>query len=215
MAEQVEQATTRFRDRLVGESREVSGALIVTAVDGMAGMLAPVIKGYTERYPKVALKLNTNNRVLDLRRREVDVAVRVTNHPDEDLFGRRVGAVEYRPFASEALVKSCGRKLIKFPWILWDQAVGATGTESWFQEHMIGREPLVRVTHTTSMLALAQAGVGAAVLPEPVGRAAGLSPIGKRIQKFRTGIWCLCHQDLRHSERVRGFMEEAAKRLAL
>lgn len=215
VAEQVEQSIGRFGDRLAGASRELSGSLIVTAVDAMVDLLAPVFKQYAKQFPKVALTLYTDNRPLDLGRREADIAVRITNKPDENLFGRKVGDCDYRPFASRELLESCGQRLADLPWVMWDHSAGATGTEAWFRRKVKGRSPAIRVTNTTAMIMLARESVGAAILPEPCGVAAGLTPIGEPIEGFRTGIWCLCHQDLRHSDRVRRFMEEAAQSLAI
>lgn len=100
------------------------------------------------------------------------------------------------------------------PWIMWDHSVGAAGTEAWFKTNVKGRSPLVRVTNTTAMVTLAEESIGAAVLPEPCGFAAGLTPIGESIKAFRTDIWRLRHQDLRHTERVRAFMGDVAATLA-
>lgn len=215
VGEQVEQSIGLFGDRLAGASREISGSLIITAVDAMAAMMAPIFRQYAKQFPKVSLTLYTDNRPLDLSRREADVAIRITNKPDEDLFGRRVGDCEYRPFASQELVQSYGKRISDLPWILWDHSAGATGTEAWFKKTIKGGLPIIRVTNTTAMISLVRESVGAAVLPEPCGLAAGLTPIGAPIEGFRTGIWCLCHQDLRYSERVRRFMDEAAHSLNL
>lgn len=213
VAEHVEQTIGRFGDRLVGASRDISGSLVVTAVDAMASMLAPVFKRYTAQYPNVSITLYTENRPLDLGRREADVAVRITNSPDENLFGRKVGECAYRPFASGEVIAAYGRRFGDLPWIMWDLSAGATGTEAWFRKTVKGGPPVVRVTNAGAMIALACDSVGAAVLPEPCGVAAGLTPIGGPIEGFETGIWCVCHQDIRHSDRVRRFMEEVAASL--
>lgn len=214
-AEEIEQSVFRFGDRLLGESRELSGTLIVTTVDGMTGMLARTIRAYRKRHPKVGLVLSTNNRPLDLRRREADVAIRITNTPEENLFGRKVSECEYRPFASKTLIRRLGERYSELPWVMWDHSAGATETEAWFKKNVAGGNPAVRVTNITSMITLAAEDVGAAILPEFCGYEAGLAPIGEPIKGFQTDIWCLCHQDLRHSERARAFMEEAAKTLRI
>lgn len=211
IAEHLEETIGQFSDRLVGASRELTGTLVVTAADGMTGMLARAIKTYTNRFPNVALTLRNDNRVLDLRRREADVAVRITNEPEDHLFGRKVGVCDFQPFASQQLVDRCGDAYSELPWVLWDPSAGATGIEQWFHDNVPDQTPVIRVAHTTAMLSLVDEGVGAAVLPVPCAMAAGLTPIGDVIDGFGTDIWCLCHQDLRLSERVRGFLEDVAE----
>lgn len=210
LAERIEETVAGFGDRLLGETRELTGSLIISTVDAMAGLLGPVVTAFCDRNPKVTVVLNTDNRPLDLGRREADIAVRITNEPDEDLFGRKIGAVEYGPFASPALIDRCGSAFDDLPWILYDHSAEATQTEAWFIKNVRPAAPPIRVTHTSSMLALASAGVGAAVLPERCGQAAGLTSIGDTIAGFRTDVWCLCHRDLRMSDRVRSFMGLAA-----
>ncbi|MEL6951330.1 MAG: LysR family transcriptional regulator [Pseudomonadota bacterium] len=206
-AERLEQAAQHFEHRLTGESREVSGSLIVTSVDGISGLLAPVIQTYHECYPAVQLQLYTSDRPLDLRRREADIAVRVTRRPDEDLFGRKICNVGFGAFASVDLINACGTELHAMPWIAWDASAGATLTDDWFQDALPGIEPVIRVTHTTSMIDLAVAGVGAAILPMPLGHQAGLRSLSGEIPELCSEIWCLCHPELRYSDRVRGFMQ--------
>ncbi|MEL6215772.1 MAG: LysR substrate-binding domain-containing protein, partial [Pseudomonadota bacterium] len=187
----------------------------VTTVDGISGLLAPVVRAYHARFPEVRVQLHSNDRALDLRRREADVAVRVTKNPDEDLFGRKIADIGFRPFASAALVDEQGAKLRELRWIGRDHSAGATDTEAWFQKTLPGTEPIIRVTHTTSMVDLTLAGVGAAILPTPIGQRAGLTPLDDEIDELRTQLWCLCHRDLRYSDRVRGFMDVAGHALRL
>ena len=206
-AEHIEAAVASFSSQMTGDARALQGSLVVTTVDGLAEYLAPIIAQYADRHPRVAITLNTENRFLDLSRREADVAVRLTNSPDERLFGRRVGAVDYAPCASPVLVERYGTSVPDLPWILWDQAAGAVGSERWYSERA-NRPPVARVTNAMGLLSLARAGLGGALLPIPLAVSAGLIVLSKPIKEFRTSLWCLCHQDLRHSQRVRQFMDE-------
>lgn len=213
-AERVEEAVTHFGGRLRGETRDLTGSLIVTTVDAMANVLAPVVRRYRDRHPMVTVILDTDNKRLDLRRREADVAIRITDRPDDDLFGRKIGVIDYRPFADASLIERYGQAFDNLPWILYAASAEARGTEAWFHDSVRPSTPPVRVTHTAAMVTFAFEGVGAAVLPEPCGLAAGLVPIGDVISGFRTDVWSLCHRDLRASDRVRSFMALTADMLA-
>ena len=210
-AERIEDAVASFSHRLIGESRELRGSLIVTTVDGLAEHLAPIITRYAEQHPLVAVTLNAENRYLDLSRREADVAVRLTNTPDEHLFGRKVGAVDYAPCAAPALVERYGPRVAELPWILWDETARAVGAERWYAQNGGGRPPVARVTNAMTLMSLARAGLGGALLPVPLAVSAGLVILSKPIEGFRTNLWCLCHQDLRHSQRVRHFMDHVSE----
>ncbi len=206
-AERIEAAVASFSDRMTGDARELQGSLVVTTLDGLAEYLAPIMARYAATYPRVDMTLNTENRFLDLARREADIAIRLTNSPGERLFGRKVGAVDYVPCAAPQLFERYGRDVADIPWILWDRAARAVGSEKWYAERSDGRAPIARVTNAVAMLSLARAGLGGALLPVPLAVSAGLTVLSDPIDDFTTTLWCLCHQDLRHSQRIRRFMD--------
>lgn len=210
-AERIETAALAFGAQLGGEARDIVGNLVVTTVDGLAAFVAPIIANYQRANPEVALTLNTENRMVDLLRREADVALRLSNNPDERLFGRRVGTVSYAPFAARRLVKRHGTEIDKLPWILWDEAAGAVETERWYAQRAKGRPPIARITNAVALLALAEAGIGGALLPLPMAQQTKLVQIGEPVKGFDTALWCLCNYDLRHSERIRRFMEQVVE----
>jgi DNA-binding transcriptional LysR family regulator len=79
----------------------VEGAVRVTSPETLgATYLAPLLAGLGARYPRLALELVTTGTVLDLSRREADVAVRFFRTPHEALVVRRVGHVAYGLYAS-------------------------------------------------------------------------------------------------------------------
>ncbi|MGF1545468.1 MAG: LysR family transcriptional regulator [Parvularculaceae bacterium] len=211
-ADAVETAARAFRQRIEGAARDGSGRLIVTTVDGLAPTLSRAIATYAAQRPGACVVLDPSNDARDLARREADVAVRLSNAPDEALFGRRVGAVDYAPFVAPSLAADAAPEAI--PWILWDEALGANAAERWYTEWSGGRGPVARTTQATAMLALVAAGVGGAALPVPIGRAASLTMIGPPIRGFRTDVWCLCHGDMRCTPRIRTFMDAVAKAFA-
>jgi len=210
-AERVETAMITFSEGVAGDARDLQGALVITTVDGLVYIIAPAISAYADKHPNVRITVNTDNRFFDLARREADLAVRLTNAPDETLFGRKIGVVAYAPYATRSLIKQCGKAFAELPWVLWDASAGATGTEQWVNKHAGGAAPAARVTNVTSMVSLARAGVGAALLPVPLAKSAGLVQLAEPVPGFDMDLWCLCHRDLRHSERVRAFMDQLAE----
>ncbi|MEO1014322.1 MAG: LysR family transcriptional regulator [Pseudomonadota bacterium] len=210
LAERLEAAATALETRVSGDAREIAGSLKVTAVDGLLDLLANAIAEFSSRHRNIDLTINTENRVLDLSRREADVAIRLTNAPGETLFGRRIGRIAYAPYAARALVDASDGEPRNLPFILWDASAEAEGTEMWYAEWSGGRAPAARVTDSRTLAALAVAGLGGAALPLAIGERLGLQRIGPAIDGFDTDVWCLCHHDLRYSDRVRSFMEAMA-----
>ena len=85
------------------------GTLRINAATTFAlGLVAPMLPGFMRRYPEVRVVLDTENRVVDLAREEVDVAIRVGRMADSDLMARKLGAIELWPCASPAYLLEHG-----------------------------------------------------------------------------------------------------------
>ena len=81
---------------------------INAAVTFALGLVAPMLPAFMRRYPEVRVVLETENRVVDLAREEVDVAIRVGRMSDSDLLARKLGSVELWPCASPAYLAERG-----------------------------------------------------------------------------------------------------------
>ena len=66
---------------------------INAAVTFALGLVAPMLPVFMRRYPEVRVVLETENRVVDLAREEVDVAIRVGQMADSDLMARKLGTI--------------------------------------------------------------------------------------------------------------------------
>jgi DNA-binding transcriptional LysR family regulator len=84
-----------------------SGQLRVTAPPGLNEMLAPVLAGFSEEFPKVAVAVHINSRYVDMEAEQFDIAVRATTKlPDSSLVGHRVGFVEHIVVAAPSYLKT-------------------------------------------------------------------------------------------------------------
>lgn len=79
------------------------GTLRINAAMTFAlGMVAPMLPAFLARYPDVRVVLDTENRIVDLAREEVDVAIRIGALPDSDLIARKLADIALWPCASPA-----------------------------------------------------------------------------------------------------------------
>ncbi|MEM9866024.1 MAG: substrate-binding domain-containing protein, partial [Myxococcota bacterium] len=147
-------------------------------------------------------KFLTSGRLQSLTQREIDVAIRVTQTPEETLVGRSVYAMEFQVFASPELTRST-KDYRKLPWVIWHEAARATLAEQWVAENLPTGCICGRVVSAVSMMDLVQAGVGAAILPRKHALLAGLEPLSPVLEEFTTPVWVLTHRDLASSARVR------------
>ena len=75
---------------------------INAAVTFALGLVAPMLPAFMRRYPALRVVLETENRVVDLAREEVDVAIRVGQLADSDLMARKLGSIELWPCTGPA-----------------------------------------------------------------------------------------------------------------
>ncbi|MDI7067009.1 LysR substrate-binding domain-containing protein, partial [Klebsiella pneumoniae] len=74
-----------------------SGLLRVNAASPfMLHVIAPLVKGFHERYPHVHLELNTNDDIIDLLESRTDVAIRIGQLKDSTLHSRLIGSSRMR-----------------------------------------------------------------------------------------------------------------------
>lgn len=86
---------------LEGMSGKPRGTLRINAAMTYAlGIVAPMLPDFIRRYPDVRVVLDTENRIVDFVREEVDVAIRIGTLPDSDLIARKLGRIELWPCAS-------------------------------------------------------------------------------------------------------------------
>ena len=89
---------------------EPSGRLRVSApINFGNAVLAPVICAIAQRYPKVEIQVELNDRFVDLIEEGFDVALRIrTNLPDSSLIARRIGNVTRSVCAAPSYLKRKG-----------------------------------------------------------------------------------------------------------
>lgn len=205
MEEEAHAATRVFAGRDVS----ISGRLDVTLFDAAGDVFAPVFAELAFSYPEVELHCTISNRPFSLRRREADLAIRGTNRPSEELFGVQLGRMEYAVYGTAAVVS--GRNP---PWILWDEALGATGTEEVARKMGDPLRVVARVDSQYQMNELVCAGAGLGLLPVSIGgRRPELLPVGPvPYPLMGLDVWALTHPDLRRAAKVRAVMRFLADR---
>ena len=86
---------------LEGMNGQPRGTLRINAAMTYAlGIVAPMLPDFIRRYPEVRVVLDTENRIVDFSREDVDVAIRIGVLPDSDLIARKLGRIELWSCAS-------------------------------------------------------------------------------------------------------------------
>jgi DNA-binding transcriptional LysR family regulator len=93
-----------------GEQHAVGGSLVLTAPELFGRLkVMPVVESFLERHPGVSARILLLNRIVDLVREGVDVAVRLAPLPDSGLAAVKLGEVRRLACASPAYLAQAGR----------------------------------------------------------------------------------------------------------
>lgn len=217
--EELADAAGRFSEDLVGVERniagrdnELSGTLKVTMAEPFATqMFVERLPQFCETYPGLELEILTSYDLLDVARREADVAIRMDNNPPDTLVGKRLFSYTTSVYAHPDYLAA--HDFEKHPekarWLGWGERDGRY--PDWTQDTEFARVPTWGNFGSMKLqLELARRKMGLVAVPCMAGdaepdlvRATATPPKPSR------DIWILTHQDLRKTARVRVFMEFA------
>ena len=209
-AREVEATLFTMQRQLAGRELRLEGELRVTTTDTfMVAVLGPHLASFRERYPYIVVDLLVTNSVLDLNRRDADIAVRPTAQPDPGLVGRRLRDIEFAVYATPDVAAGLpagdpfgGR------WIGFADSLRPTPIGKWFEATVNAARIGLRCDSFVALRSAAEAGIGLALLPRVLGdQSAGLVRVDVPIEDLSTGLWLLTHPDLVRSARVHAFLE--------
>ncbi len=212
-AGRMETDVARFGREVLGRTLTPSGELRITAPVGfVTDLLMPLLAGFRDAYPDVQLDIVMSEEPLNLSRRDADVAIRASNNPPANLFGRRLSSIAWAIYGRRDRLDdaSYGTR-----WVTPGPQV-ADGRFAQFLRTRAGSERIaLQVNAVTGLREAIQAGIGIGLLPCYIGDAApDLRRLGDPEPDIASDLWLLTHPDLRHAVRVRAFMDFMADAIA-
>lgn len=198
---------------LASADARLEGSLRVTAPDGLLHyLLVPALSELRRAHPLVQIELMADSRVLDLSRREADVAVRLTRPREPALVARRLGELRFALFASPAYLEQHGAPrsvsaLAAHEFIGFDASLDALPQIRWLRRSVPELRYALRANTTTAQARACAEGHGIALLPVVVGaREPRLRRLLPRLLGPTRELWAVSHLDLRANARVQAGM---------
>lgn len=180
IAEEMARVAARFSGEVDRLERDVSGEVCLAApVDAAQVLLTPLLPALFSRHPQLRVELLTGERVVDLTRREADLAIRTARPTSGDLVFTRLVQVRWVVATSPALVEGAEptRNWSDLPWLGCGRRTLDATPGRWFSKHVGGVEPVLRADSITTQIACIQAGLGVALLPDRTVSSFGLVPV--------------------------------------
>lgn len=210
VAENIENQLDGVQRRLVGQDRRLAGVVRLTMADVVAThLLMPDLKRFGDMYPRTEFEIVLSYEVLDLGRREADVAIRFSRNPPEHLIGHKLAGVASGAYATASYLDEHD---LEDPgataWIGFGRGASSTSPQ-WIKQSPFPLLPAKGSFDSISVqLEAARCGMGIANLPCFVG---DRDPLLRRVvpetSPANYDLWLLRHRDTRATARLRVFSE--------
>lgn len=211
LAESMENSALSLERRLVGNHERLEGILRISSAEWFAGyVLAPVLAELTRRHPAVVPEVIASYRLLNLSRRDADVAFRLVPFSEPDIVQRRLMRMSYGLYGSAETARVMRDDPDSVGLILMNTAQSHFPDVAWLLDRFPRSRRVFTSTSRAVQAQMCLRGMGVAVLPRPLGDAiSALQRIETPEQLPTRDIWVGYHHDLRHMDRLRAMLDIA------
>jgi len=215
-AREVENTLFNMQRQIAGRELRLEGEVRVTTTDTfILSVLGPHLASFSQRHPHIVVDLLVTNSILDLNRRDADVAIRPTGQPEGNLVGQRLCDIEFGFYALPELLARAPADISAGRWIGFADDFATTPVGNWLGGAVEQRNICARCDSFVGVRCLAEAGIGFALLPCLLGDdSPSLRRASEPIAEVTTGLWILTHPDLARSARVHAFIDHFSEALA-
>lgn len=214
-AERIEEELQTLDRQVTGEDVRLTGTVRLTAPDDVAARMLPDrLAAFRAQYPGIVLELAVDDRFFNLSRRDADVALRPSRSPGDTLVGRRISAIAFAVYRRRDAFTGAA-VLRQAPTVLGDESVAHTDSQKWMLANTDGAQIAMRANTMAARYYAIRAGTGIGALPcftgdgDPM-----LARVTDPVAEMENELWLLTHPDLRHTARIRAFMDFMAASLA-
>ncbi len=224
-AEEMEYLVAQFEGDAQRYESEVSGAVSIACPgDAAEILLAPLVPELLSLHPGLRIDIIPGEGVVDMVRRDADIALRTVRPTSGDLVTVPLMSVGWRLVRGPSSVSHAPlTSLHDVPWVVCGRKTQGATPGRWFQKHVEGTgkvQPVLSSDSLTVQLACVRAGVGVALVPQPSIRASGLQEVELCPKLARQlGPWpqdelfMVTHQSLRRVPRIVAVWEFLRKRV--
>jgi DNA-binding transcriptional LysR family regulator len=210
LASTMAESVLEFERRVAGRDVKPTGELSVTTPEAIGQHFMPaVVAQFQILNPGIVVELILSNQSLNLSRRDADIAIRLTNDPQETLVGRRICTARWSVYGRRDLIARLGDDAAEtVAFIGYGDNFGSGPGRRWIGSNIHPGRLVAKANSAYCMLQLALQGFGATLLPCFLGDSGpDLTRVGPLLPELDLGLWMLTHSDLRRSARVRAFMD--------
>jgi DNA-binding transcriptional LysR family regulator len=226
-AKQMSPAIADVERRILGRDTQLTGSLrVTTAFIVMQYLLPPAIAAFSRAHPGIEVEVTEAAELVDLSKRQADIALRLSAQVPPHLVGRQLGIVRFKAYALKSIAMKTAlptlpqritplpKLIASAPWIAFERDRTSRFYDRWMRANLQPANIAARVDTFNSIAALIRTGLGIGLLPTFVEtQEPSLRAVSAVIPELDTPLWLLTHADLRHTARVQAFMRDVGQRL--
>jgi DNA-binding transcriptional LysR family regulator len=205
-AERAEQATLDLAQVIAGHEAAVVGEVRLASVpDLLRTFVAPRLPSLLSRHPALRLALLGSSTLVDLNRREADLAIRFVRPTQGDLISRPLGSMPFRALCAPSYLQGRPPPATwdDLDWITFDDSLAFLPEMMWLKQN-VRVPPRVVSNDFGTQRAAAEAGLGVFLGAGPPSTAlVPVTPAQTGPGPPAVQAWLVGHQALRHVPRVK------------
>ncbi len=194
-----------------GRMSGIRGHVRITATEWFGTrLLSPLLGAFCAKHPHISVELITDSRLLNLTRREADLAFRLRQFDQDGLIQRKVVDVPFGLYATSAYVERCGlpdfgRRGAGTALVLPNEALADI---AWVQEVLGAAQIAYRSNSREGQAAAAAAGAGVVLLPTYLSVSwPELVELEVPVPVPARSVWLGLHADSRAVPRIRALAD--------
>ena len=193
----------QLQSRVQGADQILRGTVRLTMPDSIAThIVMPQLATFYAAHPAIRLEFVTTARILNIQKREADIAIRMVKPSQGSVFAKRLGAIQFAAYGSPAYLR---RR--KPPYTLVE-LLASESTEAeqrlLTKLHVHGAPLLVSNRH--AVLAAVEAGLGVGLLPSYLAHGTDLMQV-PTFEAIAVDAWLVVHDAIKRNARVRAVSE--------
>jgi len=213
-ASEVEEAILAVEREAFGRDVRASGKVrIATSSEIGAAWIAPSLPAFRVAYPGIVVEVVATPEIVNLTRREADIALRTVRPAQGDFIIKHVAAWNLALYASceyvkaKALVRGM-TDLSNTDIITWTEECAHFAGGQWLAENAKDAQVILATNERRLQYAACRAGVGLAILPcATADRDPDLICLLRSESVIQRELWLVVHRDLIRVARVRAVMD--------